>query len=76
MKPVRVIKTFADLRDVLSAIQRETVPVANPPMSAQQVRDAAEVFAARHRHEAARVIRRAPPNVVALKPSPEPPLTR
>jgi hypothetical protein len=77
MKNGRIIHSFSDLAAVLREISAETLPVVNPPMTAQQVRDAAQVFAARHRREAARVVRRTPrPNVVVFKPSPGPPLTR
>jgi hypothetical protein len=56
MKPVRIIKTFADLRDAIAEVAA-TAPPANPPMSAQQVRDAARMFAAHRQREAARVVR-------------------
>jgi hypothetical protein len=56
MKPTP-IKSFADLAGVLREISAAMPPVANPPMSAAEVREAAETFAARHQREAARVVR-------------------
>jgi hypothetical protein len=70
MKNGRIIRSFSDLRAAIAEIATETPPGVVPPMSAQQVRDAAQVFAARHQREAARVVRRTPPpNVVPFKPS-------
>jgi hypothetical protein len=57
MKPVKIVRSFSDLRDAIAEIAAATPPVSDPPMSPERVKRSAEVFAARHRREAGKVVR-------------------
>jgi hypothetical protein len=60
MKPVGIVKSFADLARVLREVSTESEPMRPPPKTMDQVRRDAELFVARHRREANRVDRRVP----------------
>jgi hypothetical protein len=52
MKPVRVVKTFADLAAVLREVASDSAPTRPPPMTPGQVGDAARAFVAYRRNAA------------------------
>jgi hypothetical protein len=45
MRPVRVIKSFADLRAAIAEVAAETPSIAQPPMTPTEVQHAARAFA-------------------------------
>ena len=50
MRPVRIIKTFADLRAAIAEVASEDAPTRPPPMSPEAVEAAARAFV-HHRRE-------------------------
>ena len=46
MRPVRIIKSFADLRAAIAEVADEMPSIAQPPLSKAEVRDAAARFLA------------------------------
>jgi hypothetical protein len=66
MRPLRVIKTFSDLRDAIAAVAAETPAVPDPPMTPDQVKRSAQTFATNHRREAAKVAVLRPKNAAGV----------
>jgi hypothetical protein len=62
MKNGRTIRSFADLRAAIAEVAATSRPVANPPMSMDQIRRSAEALAMHRRREAARVVKFVPRN--------------